>query len=978
MNSKPNTLRFFQLLLLVLISASAASGQVVTSQPPFPTMEDSVIVYFHADRGNGGLAGYNGDIYAHTGVLLEESTDPGDWYYVIADWNENIPKAKLIKVEENLWKLPIGDIREYYGIPAGVDVEKLAFVFRNADGSMTGRAEGGGDLFLDVYYPGINTVLLEPEVDRTLNDPRRTPVFLDGDDTLSIRGTSVSNDTETERVSLFVNNTLTAETIEDTLTFEFHSAGYSPGMQDVSLISRDTADVADTVSFAIMVNPAVAEQQRPQGIIDGINYIDNSTVVLSLFAPYKEFVYVIGDFNDWMVDTGYLMKQEVVSEDSVHWWIELDGLQPGREYSFQYLVDGDLRIADPYTHKVLDPWNDEYISDETYPSLKPYPEGKTREIAGILQTGRTEYNWTDDDFVRPPKESLIIYELLIRDFIAAHDYATLIDTLDYLERLGVNAIELLPVTEFEGNSSWGYNPSFYFAPDKYYGPAQDLKRFIDECHDRGIAVILDMVLNHSFGQSPLVRLYSEEETGRPTPENPWYNVEARHPYNVGLDFNHNSPATKAFVKRVTEFWIEEYHFDGYRFDLSKGFTQNDTGDDVGAWGRYDASRIVILKSIADHIWSIDSTAYVILEHFAENSEERELSDYGMLLWNNMNWNYSQSAMGWLSDPDHSSDLSGAYFGDRGWDDPHLLTYMESHDEPWLMYKNVQYGRQNDDGSYNIQETKTALERIQLAATFFLTLPGPKMMWQFGELGYDEYLPESGVERTAPKPIHWEYYQQPDRRNLYEFYSTLIDLREAYPVFSDPDSDVSLVVGQGVAGRTIHVRRDTMFAAVMGNFGVNAVEVNPNFPFPGIWYEYFTGESLSVSNTSSTLTLAPGVFRIYTAHQLSTPDVDVPTSVENSFPANLPLEFTLQQNYPNPFNGTTRIRYGLPVRADVSLEVYNLAGRRVATYHERAVAPGYHSMNLNAENFASGVYIYRLSATGEDKTFRQVKKLVILK
>ena len=78
-------------------------------------------------------------------------------------------------------------------------------------------------------------------------------------------------------------------------------------------------------------------------------------------------------------------------------------------------------------------------------------------------------------YVRPEKDELIIYELLIRDFLNMHDYSTLVDTLSYLARLGVTAIELMPVNEFEGNKSWGYNPSFHMALDKYYGPAEDFK-----------------------------------------------------------------------------------------------------------------------------------------------------------------------------------------------------------------------------------------------------------------------------------------------------------------------------------------------------------------------------------------------------------------------------------------------------------------------------------------------------------------------
>src|SRR5690606_14971977 len=214
----------------------------------------------------------------------------------------------------------------------------------------------------------------------------------------------------------------------------------------------------------------------------------------------------------------------------------------------------------------------------------------------------------------------------------AKNYATLADTLDYLANLGINALQLMPVNEFEGNSSWGYNPSFYFAPDKYYGAKNDLKQLIDECHGRGIAVILDVVLNHSFGQSPMVQLYFEN--GRPSAGNPWFNAEPMHPFNVGYDFNHESEYTKAFVKDVLRFWMEEYRVDGFRFDLSKGYTQKNSGTSdnaVGAWSAYDASRIALWKDYNTFIRSIDQDCYVILEHFAEDSEEQVLAAEGMML-----------------------------------------------------------------------------------------------------------------------------------------------------------------------------------------------------------------------------------------------------------------------------------------------------------------------------------------------------------
>ena len=226
------------------------------------------------------------------------------------------------------------------------------------------------------------------------------------------------------------------------------------------------------------------------------------------------------------------------------------------------------------------------------------PTGRATGVVSVFETGREPYAWQVDDFERPAPEDLVIYELLVRDFVGKHDYATLVDTLDYLERLGVNAIELMPVNEFEGNESWGYNTAgYYFAPDKYYGPAEDLKRFVDEAHRRGIAVILDLVLNHSYG-GPMVDLYLDP-SGRPAADNPWFNAQhnfANTAAHWGRDFDHESAATQYFVDRVTRYWLEEYRVDGYRFDFTKGIGNNfkPLSDDWGS--RYDADRVSAIPS----------------------------------------------------------------------------------------------------------------------------------------------------------------------------------------------------------------------------------------------------------------------------------------------------------------------------------------------------------------------------------------------
>lgn len=487
-----------------------------------------------------------------------------------------------------------------------------------------------------------------------------------------------------------------------------------------------------------------------------------------------------------------------------------------------------------------------------------------------MQPGKTDYQWQHQNYTRPNKENLVVYELLVRDFIENHDYQTLADTLDYLDRLGVNAIELMPVMEFEGNSSWGYNSAFLFATDKYYGPADDLKKFIDKAHSRGIVVILDIVLNHVYGQSPLARLWNEGDYGKPTAQNPYLNIESpNQTYSWGYDFNHESQPTQYYVDRVTRYWLEEFNADGYRFDFTKGFTQN-PGD---GWQR-DEDRIRILKRMANQQWAVDDSSYVILEHLTANSEEQELADYGMLLWGNMHHSYKQSSMGYSSE----SDFSGIYHENRNWNNPNLVGYMESHDEQRIMHENLNYGNSNSSGSYDITELNTALNRIKLSSAFFFTVPGPKMFWQFGELGYEVDINQNG--RTGEKPIRWEYYEDENRKKLYDTYKALIRLRNSHEAFTSATSDVTMDVDDDT--KRITINHSELQVTIAGNFGVSDTDMQPQFTQTGYWYDFFSGDTLSVNNTDTTITMTAGEFHIYTTQKFETPDGDlvnfIPTQI----------------------------------------------------------------------------------------------------
>ena len=492
------------LLFLILIPVVSYS-QIVTTIPEFPTQNDSIIVIFDATQtGAEELLNYTGTVYAHTGVTLDSLGVIKDWQWVIAPWNTNLSKAALTRISTNLYKLNINLPRQYYHVTnSDVKIIKLDFVFRSSDETKQTRP----DIFVDLYEQGLNVVINNPQVpDVNYGDPLRTPVFIRQFNSIDIKVSAITIGTKISSLSLFVDQNQVAQSTVDSLDYTFNYSDYSQGPHNVSAIGIDTSGETDTTSFVMFVNPVVQDMQPPAGLKPGITVNSPTSVTLTLFAPYKNFVYLLGDFNDWKVDTSYFLKRWVTGPDQVTWWITLNNITPGMEYAFQYLVDGNIRIADSYTEKVLDPDNDQYISSTTYPNLKPYPSNKTSEIVSVFQINQTPYAWNITNFKRPKKTDLVIYELLVRDFVSTHDYKTLTDTIGYLKRLGINAVELMPVMEFEGNDSWGYNPDFHMALDKYYGTKNDFKRFIDSCHANGIAVILDIVLNHAYGECPLVRL----------------------------------------------------------------------------------------------------------------------------------------------------------------------------------------------------------------------------------------------------------------------------------------------------------------------------------------------------------------------------------------------------------------------------------------------------------------------------------------
>ena len=900
-------------------------GQVLTTIPEVPVATLQVSIRFDTEEEQGELNGYTGRLFAHTGLNF---SDGSSWQYVIGSWGNNATQPEFQYIGFNTFNLTLGpDLFTFYGAPTDKEITQIAIVIRSEDGSKQTQ-----DYFIDIYPEGLQINVISPPEKITileLNDPYEI--------------VAAANDADT--MAIFQNGAYVKGTTLPTITHAF--IGDSFGEHEFIIrAANETEEIRDTFYFFVRNEPIV--ENVPDGMVDGINYLSETSVLLSLFAPGKEHVFAIGDFSNWLSREDYYMKK---NQEGNHFWIQIDNLEPGKLYRFYYLVDGELFLPDPHTELLVDPFSDKHISEETYPGIGELYQGLPEWQFAVIQTAQAPYPWNITDFIPPAKENLVIYELLLRDFLEAHDWKTLSDTLDYLDNLGINAIELMPFNEFLGNESWGYNPIYFMAPDKYYGPAEDLKAFVDECHARGIAVIQDIVFNHVEKWSVYSLMYVDNQ-GYPSSENPWLNedfdlndpngwYQTRHPYSVFFDFDHSSIHTQNLMYKATRFWMEEYKIDGFRFDLTKGFTQKSTYQGTDQDGHsiynesgasaYDPERISYLKRMADSIWEHNEQAYVILEHFCDNTEEKELAQYGMMLWGNSNYNYNEATMGYHENG--NSDFSWISYQNRGWSLPHVVGYMESHDEERLMYKNLEHGKES--GSYSIRDPWTALQRMELAGAFFFTIPGPKLIWQFGELGYDYSI---GYDcRICNKPIRWDYYNVANRKKLYQVWSALIHLRTEEPAFASDDFSLSV----SGACKRISINHSDMDVRVIGNFDVVDQSCAAYFSRTGWWYDFFSGDSIQVTNVLESISLQPGQFRIFTTKRLGTPDI-IAGEKELEW---IPEGFSV---YPNP---VSEILHMNPVPEKARLTILNTSGAIVRVENLHAF-----QNQIDLSSLPGGIYI----------------------
>lgn len=773
--------------LLLSVFASRAADVVTSTPSPLQESSENVVIYFHADRGNQGMKGLDSSaqVYAHTGVLTNESKSSADWKHGPSKWGDNDPKYKLSYVDTDLWKLDIGNIRDYYQITEGETVTALCFVFRTGDNKKVGKDEDGGDIFVSVVDNNFHLSLTNDLNTLAIIDSHKTVKFtaaatMECNMEILVDGTSIGSAQGVKQ-------------LEASYTFEQRK-----NYEIKAVATLDNGTKVEQTQNLCYPNPSAA-QTYPGTLLQGAHRNADGTVTFCLAAPEKENVILVGSWCNFECRSEYVMNYQDDANGNRFFWVNVSGLDPDTIYTYYYQVGNVTKVADPYAKLILDPGNDHYISEEVYPDMPQIPAEVSKVMLAVYHENINKYDWSVTNFQAPAPENLIIYELLLRDFTGTEGEAkgngTLrkaMEKIPYLKELGINAIELLPINEFAGNLSWGYNPNFYFAPDKAYGTPDDYKAFIDLCHENGIAVILDLVFNQSDGQHPWYKMYGSAS------RSPFYNGKAPHDYNVLNDWNQDHPLVEQQWKDCVKYWLTEYKVDGFRFDLVKGLGDNNSyGSGTEA---YNASRVARMTRIHAAMKEVNPNAYCINENLAGMQEEKEMGADGQLCWANVNNSSCQYAMGYSSDS--ALNRFRATADSRLWGT--TVSYAESHDEERMGYKQTKWGVA---GVKNVPEVMKA--RIACVGAQMILQPGAHMIWQFSEMGNTQTTKNTnGGNNTDNKIVPWGELNDEYTRACVDSWADFAFLRTKYAHLFAQDAtfSASLAASNWAKGRKIYAAK----------------------------------------------------------------------------------------------------------------------------------------------------------------------------
>jgi 1,4-alpha-glucan branching enzyme len=568
------------------------------------------------------------------------------------------------------------------------------------------------------------------------------------------------------------------------------------------------------------------------------------TATFVFYAPFKPYVSLVGDFNEW--DT---RANRMVTDGQGLWWTTIS--HPGAtRYGFYVAIDEQSHtwVGDPYAKQV---------------------EWSERAAWALLPALAPSFTWSDTSWQTPSLRDLVIYELCVRDFAGYWqanqsvygNFGELINYVPYFVELGINALELMPIQAFPGDSSWGYNPVFYFAVANTYGSPLDFKRFVNECHQHGIAVILDVAFNHAWGEHPYYRIYPPLFSAKGERLDDWNPFFHHTPPAVnmwgGVDWDHFVPETTRYFQDVVRFWLQEYHVDGFRFDWAAGVDYDSRnpmqpgfdpyhGLSAIGWSARQVKPDCLL--IAEY-WPLEGT------HPAKTPARLVVETPITSCWNgdfhhtiddilNQRWAWEKK------------DVVRALGGFRvaGFTSAHqIINYSCSHDEVRTEHEIKYYSWSHIERPSAMTVNDMALAKALLGLIALLSVPGVPMIYSGQEFGED-------AARTIDfQPLHWRKLIQRAHAQQSRVVTRLIAARRAHPALRS--DHIEFYADHFAEERVVRYKRwpdagARDYATVGLNFGHTPRTITLEVPWAGPWHDVVRDKEHMIASGHLQIQLAP--------------------------------------------------------------------------------------------------------------------------
>jgi 1,4-alpha-glucan branching enzyme len=525
--------------------------------------------------------------------------------------------------------------------------------------------------------------------------------------------------------------------------------------------------------------------------------------VFRVWAPSAASAAVAGNFNGWSATAHPLVPNQGF------WQAIVPSAATGSEYKFVF--DGEVWRTDPRARR------------------------QTSSVGNSVVADPSSFAWRDEGWVTPFFEDMVIYELHVGTFSGGGDgvnrhparFRDVVDAhLGHLLELGVNVIELMPLGEFAGDLSWGYNPAFQFAPESAYGSPDDLKHLVDVCHRHGIAVILDVVYNH-MGPSDLAGNLLEYD-GEELYFYPEGNGYRETPWGPRLDYGRVE--VRDFIRDNVRYWLEEFHLDGLRVDATDFIKVNAEGWDV-------------LRDISRAADAVSPKAIVVAEQLPNDpAVSLPVSEGGGGLdaqWNDGFHDALRQAIrdAAFGDPNMGAVAAGvnhfAFPSGTG-----VVNYVESHDDAAHQGRIPVAADSSDPGS------EFARGRSKVAAALVLLAAGIPMLLQGQELLESRPFGDAQENR-----IRWSL--RTEHSDFFLFMKDVVRLRRTQPALRSSSPQNVFHVNDGANVMAFHrwagEGDDLVVIVSLSNADFTSYDLG--LPLAGQWFEVLNGDAAAYGGSN---------------------------------------------------------------------------------------------------------------------------------